>query len=148
MDTNRCTCSLPCYLQNTIIILTSNIGTDILADPSAVYDDGQITAEAKELVISRASEYFAPELLNRLDSIQVFNKLSRASILEVVSLRLKEVVDRLVDRRISLDVDVPAKQWLATEGYSEKYGARAIARVVRTKVLHHLSRPLVCLRLG
>lgn len=105
-----------------------------MADPTATNDDGIVTADAKDRVISRANEYFAPEMLNRLDSIQVFNKLSRASIMEVVSLRLKEVGHRLVDRRITMDVDGPAKEWLANEGYSETYGARAIARVVRTKV--------------
>jgi len=85
-------------------------------------------------VLERTSEYFAPELLNRLDSILVFNKLSKESILEVVSLRLKDVADRLRDRRITLDIDGGAKDWLAKKGYSDVYGARAIARVVRTKV--------------
>ena len=85
-------------------------------------------------MLERTSEYFAPELLNRLDSILVFNKLSKESILEVVSLRLKDVADRLRDRRITLDVDDGAKSWLAKKGYSDVYGARAIARVVRTKV--------------
>jgi len=84
--------------------------------------------------LERTSEYFAPELLNRLDSILIFNKLSKESILEVVSLRLKDVADRLRDRRITLDVDDGAKDWLAKKGYSDVYGARAIARVVRTKV--------------
>lgn len=84
--------------------------------------------------MERTSEYFAPELLNRLDSILVFNKLSKESILEVVSLRLKDVSDRLRDRRIALDIDDGAKDWLARKGYSDVYGARAIARIVRTKV--------------
>jgi len=84
--------------------------------------------------MERTSEYFAPELLNRLDSILVFNKLSKESILEVVSLRLKDVSDRLRDRRITLNVDDGAKDWLARKGYSDVYGARAIARIVRTKV--------------
>jgi ATP-dependent Clp protease ATP-binding subunit ClpB len=73
-------------------------------------------------------------LLNRLDSILVFNKLSRQSILQVVSLRLNDVASRLKDRRITLDVDSPAREWLVRQGYSDVYGARAIARVVRTKV--------------
>ena len=85
-------------------------------------------------MLERTSEYFAPELLNRLDSILVFNKLSKESILEVVSLRLKDVSDRLRDRRITLDVDDDAREWLAKKGYSDVYGARAIARIVRTKV--------------
>ena len=73
----------------------------------------------------------------------VFNKLSRESILQVVSLRLRDVADRLKSRRITLDVDDVAKTWLAGHGYSEVYGARAIARVVRTDVLFPLAQKLL-----
>ena len=93
--------------------------------------------------MERTQEYFPPELLNRLDSIMVFNKLSRSSILKVVSLRLRDVADRLKHRRISLDVDDAARQWLANHGYSDMYGARAIARVVRTDVLFPLAQKLL-----
>lgn len=124
---------LNCF-QNTIICLTSNLGSDILAHPTATDENGVVTTEAKDEVLERTSEYFPPELLNRLDSMLVFNKLSRDSILSVVSLRLNDVADRLKDRRISLDIDTAAKDWLAQQGYSNVYGARAIARVVRTKV--------------
>ena len=105
--------------------------------------NGVITPQAKEEVLERVSEYFPPELLNRLDSMQVFNKLSRKSILDVVSLRLKDVADRLRNRRITLDVDDTALQWLAQQGYSEVYGARAIARVVRTDVLFPMAQKLL-----
>ncbi|KAF8637008.1 hypothetical protein AX17_003105 [Amanita inopinata Kibby_2008] len=129
--------------KNTIICLTSNLGSDILASPSACGNDSVVTPEARDQVLERTSEYFPPELLNRLDSIIVFNKLSRQSILEVVSLRLKDVADRLGQRRITLDVDGSAREWLAQQGYSEIYGARAIARVVRTDVLFPLAQKLL-----
>ena len=93
--------------------------------------------------MERTQEYFPPELLNRLDSIMVFNKLSRSSILKVVSLRLRDVSERLKHRRITLDVDDAARQWLANHGYSDVYGARAIARVVRTDVLFPLAQKLL-----
>lgn len=93
--------------------------------------------------MERTAEYFPPELLNRLDSITVFNKLSRASILKVVDLRLEDVAARVRERRISLDVDEGARVWLAEKGYSEVYGARAIARVVRTEVLFPLARKML-----
>jgi len=99
--------------------------------------------EAKSEVLERTSEYFPPELLNRLDSMLVFNKLSRSSILKVVSLRLDDVSNRLKNRRITLDVDHAAREWLAKHGYSEVYGARAIARVVRTDVLFPLAQKLL-----
>lgn len=73
----------------------------------------------------------------------VFNKLSPASILQVVDLRLKDVADRLKQKRISLDVDKEARDWLAKAGYSNVYGARAIARVVRTDVLFPLAQKLL-----
>jgi ATP-dependent Clp protease ATP-binding subunit ClpB len=93
--------------------------------------------------MERTTEYFPPELLNRLDSILVFNKLSRRSILDVVALRLKDVASRLKDRRITLDIDAEARNWLAEKGYSDIYGARAIARVVRTNVLFPLAQKLL-----
>jgi len=118
-------------------------GSDILAHPTACDEDGVVTQEAREQVLERTSEYFPPELLNRLDTMLVFNKLSRASILEVVSLRLNDVSTRLKDRRIKLDVDDDARDWLARQGYSNVYGARAIARVVRTDVLFPLAQKLL-----
>ncbi|KAH7891013.1 P-loop containing nucleoside triphosphate hydrolase protein [Phlebopus sp. FC_14] len=129
--------------KNTIVCLTSNLGSDILAHVSSSDADGVVTEEAKRLVMERTSEYFPPELLNRLDSMLVFNKLSRKSILDIVSLRLNDVAERLKDRRIKLDVDDDARNWLVQEGYSDIYGARAIARVVRTEVLFPLAQKLL-----
>lgn len=102
-----------------------------------------VLPDARDQVLERTAEYFPPELLNRLDSMLVFNKLSKASILQVVSLRLNDVQDRLKNRRITVDVDENAREWLAQQGYSEVYGARAIARVVRTKVLFPLAQKLL-----
>ncbi len=73
----------------------------------------------------------------------VFNKLSRESILQVVDLRLKDVAERLKERRIVIDVDDTARNLLAKQGYSQVYGARAIARVVRTDVLFPLAQKLL-----
>ncbi|EMD39396.1 hypothetical protein CERSUDRAFT_104581 [Gelatoporia subvermispora B] len=129
--------------RNTIICLTSNLGSDILAHSTASDANGVVTPEARDEVLERTSEYFPPELLNRLDSMLVFNKLSRQSILKVVDLRLNDVASRLNNRRITLDVDEAAKGWLAKEGYSDVYGARAIARVVRTKVLFPLAQKML-----
>ena len=129
--------------QNTIICLTSNLGSDILAHSSASDSNGVVTPEARDQVLERTSEYFPPELLNRLDSMLVFNKLSRGSILNIVSLRLNDVAKRLKHRRITLDVDEAARGWLAEQGYSDIYGARAIARVVRTKVLFPLAQKML-----
>ncbi|KAL0954188.1 hypothetical protein HGRIS_005316 [Hohenbuehelia grisea] len=129
--------------KNTIICLTSNLGSDILAHKTSCDDNGVVTKEARDEVIERTTEYFPPELLNRLDSMLVFNKLSKESILQVVELRLADVATRLAARRISLDINSEAKDWLAKRGYSEVYGARAIARIVRTDVLFPLAQKLL-----
>lgn len=142
---SQCTRELMSFFsfKNTIICLTSNLGSDILAEPSATDSDGVITPAARDAVLERTSLHFPPELINRLDSLTVFNKLSRQSILQVVNLRLADVAVRVRDRRIQLDVDGDARQWLAEKGYSDVYGARAIARVVRTEVLFPLAQKLL-----
>ncbi|KAI9436731.1 C-terminal, D2-small domain, of ClpB protein-domain-containing protein [Lactarius indigo] len=137
------TCSAALAVQNTIICLTSNIGSDILAHPSASDSSGAVTSEARTEVLERVKEEFPPELLNRLDSMLVFNRLTRESILRVVDLRLEDVAARLMQRRIKLDVDDAARGWLAQKGFSDIYGARAIARVVRTEVLFPLEQKLL-----
>jgi ATP-dependent Clp protease ATP-binding subunit ClpB len=148
------------HAQNTIICLTSNIGalgiiipsssfifappgSDILAHPTASDKSGAVTPEARGEVLERVTEQFPPELLNRLDSMVVFNRLSHESILRVVNLRLGDVGTRLAQRRIKLDVDDAARAWLAEKGFSDVYGARAIARVVRTEVLFPLAQRLL-----
>jgi ATP-dependent Clp protease ATP-binding subunit ClpB len=87
--------------------------------------------------------HLPPELINRLDETLVFNKLSRASILQVVDLRLRDITKHLADRRMSLDVDDAARAWLAERGFSDVYGARAIARTVRTEVLFPLAQKII-----
>jgi ATP-dependent Clp protease ATP-binding subunit ClpB len=131
--------------KNTIICLTSNIGSDILSLPTSTSASkpGEITLAAKEQVLERTQDYFPPELLNRLDTIQIFNKLSKQAIMDVVDLRLNDVQERLKSKRIKLDVEDGAKAVLADRGYSEMYGARAIARIVRTDVLFPLAQKLL-----
>ena len=118
-------------------------GSDILAHPTASDTSGTVTPSARSEVLERVSEQFPPELLNRLDSMLVFNRLSHDSILRVVNLRLGDVAARLAQRRIKLDVDDAARAWLAEKGFSDVYGARAIARVVRSEVLFPLARKML-----
>ncbi|KAJ7797166.1 hypothetical protein B0H14DRAFT_2389998, partial [Mycena olivaceomarginata] len=119
------------------------IGSNILADPTACTEDGVLTPKARQQVLDLTGEYFPPELLNCLSTMLVFNKLSRASTLQVVGLRLQDVATRLRDRRITLDVDERARNWLAQRGCSNVYGVREIARVVRTDVLFPLAQKLL-----
>lgn len=105
--------------------------------------DGAVTPNIKLAVLDTAARHFPPELMNRLDSQIVFNRLSRKSIFDIVSLRLKDVAERIKDRRMTLDVDAASQEWLAKEGYSEIYGARAIARIVRDKVVNPLAEKML-----
>jgi ATP-dependent Clp protease ATP-binding subunit ClpB len=86
-------------------------------------------------VLERVSKQFPPELLNRLDLMLVFNQLPHNSILHVVDLRLRDVAARLAQWQIKLDVDNAARAWLAEKGFLDVYGARTIARIVRSEVL-------------
>jgi ATP-dependent Clp protease ATP-binding subunit ClpB len=123
--------------------LTHPSGSDILAHPTASDNSGIVTPLARTEVLERVSEQFPPELLNRLDSMLVFNRLSHDSVLRVVDLRLGDVAARLAQRRIKLAVNDAARAWLAEKGFSDVYGARAIARVVRTEVLFPLARKML-----
>jgi ATP-dependent Clp protease ATP-binding subunit ClpB len=123
--------------------MVSPSGSDILAHPTASDSSGAVTPEARSEVTERVTEQFPPELLNRLDSMLVFNRLTHESILRVVDLRLGDVASRLAQRRIKLEVDDAARGWLAQKGFSDMYGARAIARVVRTEVLFPLAQKLL-----
>lgn len=129
--------------KNTIICLTSNLGSDILAHASSTDAQGVVTSEAKAEVLERVGTYLPPELLNRLDATVVFNKLGRSTVLDVVGLRLQDVATRLAGRRVTIDVDDQAKEWLAERGYSSVFGAREVARIVRSEVLFPLARKLL-----
>lgn len=129
--------------KNTIICLTSNLGSDALYEPGATNADGTITDATRTEVLQSVGRYFKPELINRLDELLVFNKLPPSIILDIVTLRLAEVQSRLVARRITLDVSEEAKIWLASKGYSETFGARAVQRIIRNKVVTQVAGGLL-----
>lgn len=106
-------------------------------------NNGGVTPAARDAVLEVASHHFPPELINRLDAQIVFNRLSIQNVHDIVSLRLRDVADRIKDRHIVLDVDEGSKMWLAEKGYSDVYGARATARVVTQKVVNPLAEKLL-----
>lgn len=121
--------------KNTIIVLTSNLGSEVLYEPGAVDADGKVTPAARARVMQVIQASMAPELLNRLDEQLIFNRLSKESLRRIVDIRLKEVEARLAGRRITLDVDDDAKAWLAKQGYQPAYGARPLNRVIQRHLL-------------
>ncbi|OCF38898.1 ATP-dependent Clp protease ATP-binding subunit ClpB [Kwoniella heveanensis CBS 569] len=121
--------------KNTIICLTSNLGSEALYEPGACHPDGSITDATRAEVLRHVGGFFRPELINRLDELLVFNKLPPSIILDIINLRMRELQSRLDPHRITLDIKDDAKVWLANKGYSEQFGARAVQRVIRDKVV-------------
>ncbi|KAK4703821.1 hypothetical protein P7C70_g2386, partial [Phenoliferia sp. Uapishka_3] len=132
--------------QNTTLILTSNIGSDILMRPGATLPDGTVTEAAKEEVLARVQSIYPPELLNRLDEQIVFNSLAPAQIAEIVDLRIKElqaILNSQTERKVDLLVESGARDWLAKEGYSPIWGARQINRLVNKQIRQPLAGHLL-----
>ncbi|WWC90634.1 uncharacterized protein L201_005570 [Kwoniella dendrophila CBS 6074] len=129
--------------KNTIICLTSNLGSEALYEANACHPDGSITSQTREEVLKSVGRFFKPELINRLDELLVFNKLPPSVILDIIELGLKELQKRLDSRRITLNVDEESKIWLANKGYSEQFGARSVQRVIRDKVVTKVASKLL-----
>jgi ATP-dependent Clp protease ATP-binding subunit ClpB len=126
--------------RNTIIVLTSNLGSEILA----ALLEGQPSEVAREQVMEVVRRAFRPEFLNRLDEIILFNRLGRAEMKRIVDIQLKSLQKLLEDRKIMLTVDEKAKTWLANTGYDPVYGARPLKRVIQ----RHLQNPLATMLLS
>ncbi|KAF9231706.1 P-loop containing nucleoside triphosphate hydrolase protein [Melanogaster broomeanus] len=121
--------------RNTVIIMTSNLGAVYLNEMG----NGRINQETKQLVMNAIQAHFPPEFINRIDEIIIFRALSRNHMLKIVDIRLKEVQERLADRKITLDVDAHAKHHLTSIGYSPAYGARPLNRAIQSELLNPLS---------
>ncbi|MBI2235529.1 MAG: AAA family ATPase, partial [Magnetospirillum sp.] len=113
--------------RNTLIVLTSNLGADILANQMEGHDSAEVRDEVMEVV--RAA--FRPEFLNRLDEILLFHRLSRGHMSGIVDIQLMRLRRLLTDRNITLSLDERAMQWLAEKGYDPVYGARPLKRVIQ-----------------
>ncbi len=122
--------------RNTVVILTSNLGTEELA---AAKDE-----EARHRIVERALRgHFRPEFLNRLDEVVVFHPLSEKEIAEIVTLQLAQVEERLRDRRITLKVNDAARKLLAAEGFDPDFGARPLKRTIQRQVVDPLTSHLL-----
>ncbi|MGM0586452.1 MAG: ATP-dependent chaperone ClpB [Pseudomonadota bacterium] len=120
--------------RNTLVILTSNLGSEYL---SALPDVAK-AEDARDQVMEAVRGHFRPEFLNRLDEIVLFDRLSRDHMDGIVTIQLRELERRLADRKIALDLDEGARMWLADRGYDPVYGARPLKRVIQK----HLQDPL------
>jgi len=123
--------------RNTILILTSNLGSAALMD--ATLNERQ----RKEAVLNTVRRHFKPEFLNRLDDLVVFNSLSNKELTAIVEIQIEQLGRRLAARRLTLDVTDAAKEWLALGGFDPVYGARPLRRLVQTAIGDQLARALL-----
>ena len=123
--------------RNTILILTSNLGSQYIADPSL--DD----AATRDKVMSVVQSTFKPEFLNRLDDVIVFDALTTAELTEIVDLQIQRLARRLAGRRLTLDVTPAAQEWLAVTGFDPVYGARPLRRLIQSAIGDKLARELI-----
>jgi len=123
--------------RNTILILTSNIGSVFIADPA-------LSEQAKrDAVLNVVRATFKPEFLNRLDDVIVFDALTTEELTQIVDLQVARLAGRLADRRLALTVTPAAREWLAVTGFDPVYGARPLRRLVQSAIGDQLARALL-----
>ena len=118
--------------KNTIIIMTSNIGSQYLLE--GIDEDGEIRGEAEEMVMSDLRNHFRPEFLNRLDEIILFKPLSRENISGIIDLLIADLNKRMEDRELKLELTSQAKDFVVEQGYDPVYGARPLKRYLQKHV--------------
>jgi ATP-dependent Clp protease ATP-binding subunit ClpB len=133
--------------KNTIIILTSNIGSQFVEKMESIGFSNNSKkddyANMKDKVMESLKDNFRPEFLNRLDEIIVFDVLSPEAIAEIVNIRIQVVRDRLLSKGIALEINSEALAYLATEGYNPHYGARPLNRLIQSKILNPVASYII-----
>jgi len=125
--------------KQTLIVLTSNLGSQALSQ----LPEGSDAAKAKAEVMEAVRGHFRPEFLNRLDEIVVFDRISRDQMSDIVDIQMRRLLKRLATRKIGLELDDSARQWLADEGYDPVYGARPLKRVIQRALQDPLAEALL-----
>ncbi|MDQ8698845.1 ATP-dependent chaperone ClpB [Hyphomicrobium sp. LHD-15] len=137
--------------KNTLIIMTSNLGAEYLADPrqplgfGAPGDKDKVMSEeeAYGLVMDAVRRHFRPEFINRIDEIVVFHRLKREAMAAIVDIQIKRLQALVADRKITLELDDQARTWLANKGYDPIYGARPLKRVIQKQVQDPLAEEIL-----
>jgi len=125
--------------KNTIIIMTSNLGADALASG----EEGDVSEAAKEAVMGAIRMHFRPEFINRIDEIVFFKRLGRGEIDHIVDIQMERLEGLLKDRKMTLQLSLDARNWLAARGYDPVYGARPLKRVIQKELQDPLARLLL-----
>ena len=130
--------------KNTLIVLTSNLGSEYLAN----LGPGQPVSEAREQVMAEVQRRFRPEFYNRLDEVILFERLSREHMKGIVAIQLRRLEKLLEERKIALEITDAAKRWLAEAGYDPVYGARPLKRTIQRSLQDPLARMILEGRIG
>lgn len=143
--------------RNTIIVMTSNIGSDLIRQDRSIgfaarnesdEKDEERYNRMKDNVMDEVKRFFRPEFLNRIDGSVVFHSLSRESMTQILSLMLNEVVSSLIEKGVDLEVSDEAKDWLCDKGFDPVFGARPLRRVIQDNVEDKLSDAILAGELG
>ncbi|KAI0203873.1 P-loop containing nucleoside triphosphate hydrolase protein [Astrocystis sublimbata] len=134
--------------RNTIIVLTSNLGADILVGNNPIHHysetpEGDISPDVRKAVMDVVNANYAPEFLNRIDSFIIFKRLKLEALRDIVDIRLKELQVRLDERRITLNVNDDVRVWLAERGYDPIFGARPLNRLITTEISNGLADKII-----
>jgi ATP-dependent Clp protease ATP-binding subunit ClpB len=132
--------------KNTIIIMTSNIGSNIIQENFQGFEDKdkeEVMAKTKNQLFELLRSTIRPEFLNRIDEVIMFTPLSRDEISDIVKLQFKQVQHTLADMGISIDASDEALDWLAQLGYDPQFGARPLKRVIQKRILNELSKQIL-----
>ena len=127
--------------KNTIVIMTSNIGSNYLID--GIRSDGTVDEEVKQKVEDETKKYFRPEFLNRIDEIVVFSPLTETQIVRIIELAMKDIEKRLEERNITLTLTDRAKKFIADESYDPAYGARPVKRFLQRNIETELAGEII-----
>lgn len=127
--------------KNTIVIMTSNIGSNFLID--GIREDGSVEDEIKQRVEDETKKYFRPEFLNRIDDIVVFSPLTEGQIVEIIRLAMKDIERRLEEREITLKLTDAAERLIARESYDPAYGARPVKRFLQRHIETELAGEII-----
>jgi len=125
--------------RNTLIVMTSNLGSQFLADQP----EGQDTDAVRDQVMAVVRASFRPEFLNRVDEIILFHRLQRSEMTKIVDIQMARLAKLLADRKITIDLDRSAREWLADKGWDPAYGARPLKRVIQKSVQDPLAEMIL-----
>lgn len=134
--------------RNTLIVLTSNLGADILVGADPLYsikdsDDSDLSPKIKSAVMDVVQGAYPPEFMNRIDEFIIFKRLSKDALRDIVDIRIRELQARLDDRRMTLQVDDEIKDWLCEKGYDPRFGARPLNRLIAKEIGNRLADKII-----